>query len=70
MTGGNTDLYTTADLKQEGFVTIPPQESEKLLADPPAQKIVTSMLPSLFYRSMIHRDLLFAMEGGAACDLF
>jgi hypothetical protein len=28
------------------------------------------MLPSLFYRSMIHRDLLFATEGGAACDLF
>jgi hypothetical protein len=30
---------------------------------------VTSMLPSLFYRSMIHRDPLLAMEGGEACDL-
>jgi hypothetical protein len=39
-TGGKTDHYTTADLKQQGFVRIPPQESEELLADPLAQKII------------------------------
>jgi hypothetical protein len=70
VTGGNTDHYSTSDLKQQRFVRILPQESEKLLADPIAQKIVMSMLPSLFYRSMLHRVQLFAMAGGAVCDLF
>jgi hypothetical protein len=29
-----------------------------------------SMLPSLFHRSMLHRNPLLAMVGGAVWDLF